>query len=950
VQLAHLDCFKVEMLVGPRNPRNVDVVRELPSLIVHPPDPIVDSEPLDVDAWYKTPIFVCAPFDIDPAFIPFFPQCNSRQSSHRGWSGYRRVVDVHRVCYAITRRYECKNAVCGVKYLAWDQRILERAPAHIRMTFPVILTHRLAVTEAVFDQMRSCLDAGTGPGPYAKMIEEQHRRRYDRCRLAYLTRVSALRKSPQTGQTSMDAELHQEPPFFSAYEDPEGFGGVHVTAKYLRSLYTFCMRVLEGHMKRKNANVSAKILSGDHFFKSLRCNFTFGGSRSFEAAYSLVNEHSEVIAVVLTQSKTLEEILAMLVGVAERMVALGHPKDHRTLFYTDNPVAEKSFLLSIFDGLQRGAAVPEQLPLLSPSSGHNIFPLTTDENVNRLMRLVREDLEEAVRANKQPVVSLNTEWTVSGSGKHRRSAPTQVLQLSTAKRKLVIRVARTGVPHELKALLCDDTVLKVGRAIAVDVSRLQKHSPSVSVRNYQDFGTFAKELGLVSRANMSLVAMCEQLLGKTLDKTEQVGHWGGDLTDAQVRYAAMDAYACWCLYDKMLSCGSRFIDPEKLTPNAEVIIMDAGGLKQVARATIAGEQPANSARRVARAKKRILVDVVEVLVPAFVLPFARSPAPKTLGDLWHNAALGGPHAAFLVPCGQLRDANHPMEVGVVAGEPEDRPRVPAVGLRDGVFDAHAEVTIDANRLQAMVSAGGVAAWGDDEGDEEEEGEELGEVVEEDGELPELDVELTDEADWAVTGVRADTMHVMDRILRVMPKNHGALALFSRRFSQAMMLSNLKDALAAKAVAAKLWPNTPWAEILFRRSRWPHKRVRRFILAPDILAKRIESVFAECEHIVDASTGSLLFTPNALKAYRAVLKLAQSGPVSDDPATPLYSLLAFDKDTLPLWLCSRGTIANEGGVHQKLVKKLPVDEGGVARAGALCAPRVGAPQQRQGGFP
>jgi len=347
--------------------------------------------------------------------------------------------------------------------------------------------------------------------------------------------------------------------------------------------------------------------------------------------------------------------------------------------------------------------------------------------------------------------------------------------------------------------------------------------------------------------------------------------------------------------------------------------MDAGGLQKVARATIAGEQPANSARRVARAKKRILVDVVEVLVPAFVLPFARSPAPKTLGDLWHNAALGGPHAAFLVPCGQLRDANHPMEVGVVAGEPEDRPRVPAVGLRDGVFDAHAEVAIDANRLQAMVSAGGVAAWGDDEGDEEEDGEELGEVVEEDGELPELDVELTDEADWAVSGVKADPMHVMDRILRVMPKNHGALALFSRRFSQAMMLYNLKDALAAKAVAAKLWPNTPRVEILFRRSRWPHKRVRRFIPAPDILAKRIESVFAEFEHIVDASTGSLLFTPNALKAYRAVLKLAKSGPVSDDPATPLYSLLAFDKDTLPLWLCSRGTNANEGGVHQKLVK-------------------------------
>jgi len=138
-------------------------------------------------------------------------------------------------------------------------------------------------------------------------------------------------------------ELKQEPPVFSAFGDPEGYRGIRVSARHLMSVYTFCMGVLEGYMKRKNAKVSAKILSGDHFFKILRCSFTFGGSRSFEAAYSLVNEHSEVVAVVLTQLKAVEEILTMLIGVAKRMVALGHAKDHITLFYTDNPVAEKTF-------------------------------------------------------------------------------------------------------------------------------------------------------------------------------------------------------------------------------------------------------------------------------------------------------------------------------------------------------------------------------------------------------------------------------------------------------------------------------------------------------------------------------------------------------------------------------------------------------------------------------
>jgi len=828
-------------------------------------------------------------------------------------------VDIDRVCYAITRRYLCKNDSCGAEFLGWDEDIVARAPAHIRMTFPVILTHRLAVTEAVFELMRSCLDAGTGPGPFSKIIEEHHRRRYDRCRLAYMARVSALRRSPQSGQTSLDAQLYHEPPVFSAFDDPEGYGGVRVTVKYLRTLYAFCMGVLEGCMKRKNAMVSAQILSGDHFFKILRCNFTFGGSRSFEAAYSLVNEHSEIVAVVLTQSKTLEEVRPMLISVAKRMVALGHAKDHITLFFTDNPVAEKNFLLSIFDGLSRGADVPPSLPFLELPPGHKLNHLVNTTDVNRFVRLVRGELEEAAAAGRQLVISLDTEWTVSGYGRHRRSAPTEVVQISTATRTLVIHVARTGFPHELIALLCEPSVLKVGRGIAGDVKRLQNQSVPVVVCNYKDVGGIAKELGLMPRANPALAALCEQVLGVSLDKTEQVGHWGGDLSDSQIRYAAKDSYACLALYDKMMAVGSRFIDGDRLTPNAPVVVMDASGTEAVAKVTIAANQPAPPARRVIKAKKRVLVNVSEVLVPAFVLPFARSSTPTTLGDLWHTAELGGPCAAFEVRCSQLRDANHPMGVGAVR-EREQRARVPTIGRTDGVFDARAEVELDAVRLQAMVSAGGADTWEDDDGDDAEEAEALNDVLQEDeDDLPELDIDVFDAADGAVSGVKADPMHVMDRVLRVMPKHHGALALFSRRFSQAMMLSNLKDALAAKAVAAKLWPNTPWAEILFRRARWLNKRVRRFIPAPDILVARLEAVFSEFKDIVDASSGSPLFTPNALKAFKAIIKLAKSGAVSDDQNVPLYSLLATDKDKLPLWLCSRGTNVNEGGVHQKLVK-------------------------------
>lgn len=90
-------------------------------------------------------------------------------------------------------------------------------------------------------------------------------------------------------------------------------------------------------------------------------------------------------------------------------------------------------------------------------------------------------------------------------------------------------------------------------------------------------------------------------------------------------------------------------------------------------------------------------------------------------------------------------------------------------------------------------------------------------------------------------------------------------------------------------------------MLFRRTRWLHRRVRPFILPPDVLAKRLEDVFAEFDGIEDATTREELFTPAAKKAAKTVLKMANPGVVSDHCDIPLYSLFSKDRSGLPLWL-------------------------------------------------
>jgi len=169
------------------------------------------------------------------------------------------------------------------------------------------------------------------------------------------------------------------------------------------------------------------------------------------------------------------------------------------------------------------------------------------------------------------------------------------------------------------------------------------------------------------------------------------------------------------------------------------------------------------------------------------------------------------------------------------------------------------------------------------------------------------------------GVRGDVMHGMDRLLRHLPHNHGALPVFNRIFSHAMMFYDKTDAEAAMRVASERFEGKSWAQVVYWHADWVNRRVRRFVPLPSVIAPRLQSVFSQFGSVIDASTKQPLFSAAARREARQVIKFAADGWLSDPPGVGLYVLRRRDRDNLPLWLCCRGTNSNAGSVHQKLVK-------------------------------
>jgi len=154
------------------------------------------------------------------------------------------------------------------------------------------------------------------------------------------------------------------------------------------------------------------------------------------------------------------------------------------------------------------------------------------------------DVRKAVKyLAKQSVIGFDTETKPNFSKGKRNNVA--LLQLSSIDNCFLFKLKKTGIPDYLANIFADENIKKIGVAIKDDISALRKYS-NFQVNSFIDLQVYAKFFGI---EDMGLKNLTGIVLGYKISKNQQVTNWElMKLSDAQIKYAATDAWVCLKIY------------------------------------------------------------------------------------------------------------------------------------------------------------------------------------------------------------------------------------------------------------------------------------------------------------------------------------------------------------------------------------------------------------------
>ena len=121
-----------------------------------------------------------------------------------------------------------------------------------------------------------------------------------------------------------------------------------------------------------------------------------------------------------------------------------------------------------------------------------------------------------------------------------------LLQLSTLDNAFLFRLNKTGIPDTLKDFLEDKDCIKIGISTTDDFHQLTRIS-DIHPAGFVELQQLVKQYQIIDMGLQKIYAILFQM---KISKGQQLTNWEApQLTDAQQRYAAIDAWACLRIYN-----------------------------------------------------------------------------------------------------------------------------------------------------------------------------------------------------------------------------------------------------------------------------------------------------------------------------------------------------------------------------------------------------------------
>ncbi|KAG6808594.1 hypothetical protein H0H92_003610 [Tricholoma furcatifolium] len=856
----------------------------------------------------------------------------------------RRVVDFGTTFYIIGYRYRCRSCKSpnNVTFRSWDERILRVLPPELEAEFPANLSYRSGISRQVSMFMRTSAQHGTGMKQFSNALLVQHLQNYDILHLQYLYALAPK-----------DGSLHSSGPFartfnsFLPFHDKSSHGlhGFVPSAQYLRDIYDTVIEQHQAELNQHMAMLTGHICAIDHSFKLAKQIAKIDGIQVFTALLTVTNEKGEIRICNLVATKAHAQFELALAEMRKSLILFGH--DEPCLFYSDN-MSDKEFLEKTFPSLLQDVVPIEKYSHLQPLtiSDDCISVKRSTTAINDAMRTILDLLPDD-DSETQVVIGLDSEWNVETSerGYVTGRGQTAILQIAVEKKVYILQIgqmlAGSELPLVLKQVLTNPRIIKVGRCVASDLKYLEQVCRSdIPFVGGIDIASLAKKKLVVSSARVSLSDLCAIVLNRCLKKnvSERTScAWEEEeLTRAQIRYAALDAWASLLVYHVLVSIPTPVplcdILPEAGT---SVLLYASDKSRPAAQGTVSAHSTTSNFKGINLTPSQCVIEVSKILIPAAIISNGTrgisinkrslqsfGQPPFNLVCLRSHVRLSSmPNTPQALAISDLPTPHAPQSIRSISPTVDQQPAIDMSNITGDHLSESPSLQVTGTSPFGHILSEALASFNSFSAERQDIANYISDPssVEEGKQI--FDAINLGWVDTIRSRVLKDAFHVFNMLY--LPAAHGLIHEFAIALRDAIFIWDQTDKDRIIAWGQVQDPPLSWNEILFTRSTWLLRRCKRIIPPAEQLLPVVAEVFKIFGPLKDAKTGVPLFNPAAWAVAKNILLLIQKGHLSDPPGIPLYYQVGIDiKTGLVLYRCMRGTNMTEGGVHTHLRSRLP----------------------------